>query len=278
MTYGWALLIIAVVLATIFQLGLFGTDFTPKANPGSCSVYRPYGPGTSKGIAISGACISQPPKFATSFNGVGNVLMQGIQIQNNITVALWIYMPSTTTVSDIVGEGGVSTGNWYMGVYDGLLHKPEFAVWASGAHKASCVTNVYTANKWYFLTLTYNSVSTVGYVNGAQVCSGAVGSPPQPLSEFTANSITVGTSIEDGNFIGTVANLQIYNTSLSATEVQGLYMEGIGGNPFLVQNLTGWWPLNANYQDYSGNKNNGQIQAGSGITFTSSWQNGYVQP
>ena len=58
-------------------------------------------------------------------------------------------------------------------------------------------------------------------------------------------------------FSGSIANVQIYNTSLSANEVQALYLEGIGGAPIDLQNLVGWWPLNGNANDYSGNGNNG---------------------
>ncbi|MGC8662613.1 MAG: hypothetical protein ACP5RT_02395, partial [Candidatus Micrarchaeia archaeon] len=39
MTYGWAILIIAVVLGALFQLGVFNANnFAPKALPGSCQV------------------------------------------------------------------------------------------------------------------------------------------------------------------------------------------------------------------------------------------------
>ena len=47
MTYGWAILIIAVVLGALFGLGFFNSaNLAPKVAPGSCQVYRPNGPGT----------------------------------------------------------------------------------------------------------------------------------------------------------------------------------------------------------------------------------------
>ena len=49
MTYGWAILIIAVALGALFELGVFNSaTFASKAQPGACQVYRPNGPG-SKG-------------------------------------------------------------------------------------------------------------------------------------------------------------------------------------------------------------------------------------
>ncbi len=40
MTYGWAILIISVVLATLFQLGVFSGVLSPRARPGQCQVVR----------------------------------------------------------------------------------------------------------------------------------------------------------------------------------------------------------------------------------------------
>ncbi|MEM0201836.1 MAG: hypothetical protein QXR73_01515, partial [Candidatus Micrarchaeaceae archaeon] len=52
MTYGWAILIIAVVLAALFELGVFNPlTFAPKASPGSCQVVRPEGAGTTNFIS-----------------------------------------------------------------------------------------------------------------------------------------------------------------------------------------------------------------------------------
>jgi hypothetical protein len=65
-----------------------------------------------------------------------------------------------------------------------------------------------------------------------------------------------------------IANLQIYNTSLDAGEVQILYAEGIGGVPVTPRYLTGWWPLNGDSADYSGNNNNG---ADTMLTYTAQY-------
>ena len=68
----------------------------------------------------------------------------------------------------------------------------------------------------------------------------------------------------------------MYNVSLSAEEIRALYLEGIGGAPIDLQNLVGWWPLNGNANDYSGNMNNGQIDGN--VAFNSSWASGYTAP
>jgi hypothetical protein len=65
-----------------------------------------------------------------------------------------------------------------------------------------------------------------------------------------------------------ISNLQIYNTTLDASSIATLYQEGIGGAPVNPQYLIGWWPLNGDTKDYSGNNNNGAQIA---ITFVSQY-------
>ncbi|MEM3215754.1 MAG: hypothetical protein QXS17_02470, partial [Candidatus Micrarchaeaceae archaeon] len=70
MTYGWAILIIAVVLGALFELGVFSSNtFAPKASPGACQVFRPNGPGTTSFINLEGVCNGELPEYVASFNG-----------------------------------------------------------------------------------------------------------------------------------------------------------------------------------------------------------------
>lgn len=60
-----------------------------------------------------------------------------------------------------------------------------------------------------------------------------------------------------GNFYkGSIANLQLYNTTLTNTQVVRLYQEGITGVPISNSGLMGWYQLNGNANDYSGGGNN----------------------
>ena len=63
MTYGWAILVIAVVLGVLYSLGVFNpSNFAPKAQPGSCQVFRPNGPGTSYDLNLEGTCNGELPQ------------------------------------------------------------------------------------------------------------------------------------------------------------------------------------------------------------------------
>jgi hypothetical protein len=79
----------------------------------------------------------------------------------------------------------------------------------------------------------------------------------------------------DASLNGYLSNIQIYNTTLSVSEVQALYAEGIGGAPIVLQNLIGWWPLNGDTNDYSGNGNNG---VPTNIIMNGTWTSRYTGP
>ena len=46
-------------------------------------------------------------------------------------------------------------------------------------------------------------------------------------------------------------------TALSSYQVSQLYQRGISGLPLAGANVIGWWPLNGNANDHSGNGDNG---------------------
>ncbi|MCL5016760.1 MAG: LamG domain-containing protein [Candidatus Parvarchaeota archaeon] len=60
-----------------------------------------------------------------------------------------------------------------------------------------------------------------------------------------------------GAFNGSIADVQVYSTALSSQQISYLYSEGLGGAPLSDAGLVGWWPLDGNANDYSGNNNNG---------------------
>jgi hypothetical protein len=73
-----------------------------------------------------------------------------------------------------------------------------------------------------------------------------------------------------------MANVQLYGTALSSNDIKALYQEGIGGAPIKIQSLVGWWPLNGNANDYSGNSYDGTPSGA--VTYTSNWYSGYSAP
>jgi hypothetical protein len=79
---------------------------------------------------------------------------------------------------------------------------------------------------------------------------------------FVINTLNIGGAIGDqsggvGDFNGSISNVQVYSTILPTNQIDNLNLEGLGGAPIPNARLIGWWPLDGNANDYSGNNNNG---------------------
>jgi len=128
-------------------------------------------------------------------------------------------------------------------------------------HEVYLTSSIQPASTWIYVSATVDGSGTFsGYINGVNSRTysglGAIG--------LDTNTLLMTT----GDYNGTMANVQFYNASLSANEIQALYLKGIGGAPIDLQHIVGWWPLNGNANDYSGNDNNG---VPSSVFFTTSW-------
>jgi len=279
MTYGWAILIIAVVLGALFQLGVFNPmTFAPKAPPGACQVFRPNGPYTTSFINLEGICSGEMPQYVTQFNGqnayvtLPNIAGDVVGL-SGLTVSVWV-MPASafTTRTEFVTD---CSNEFFLAADGEGRQEGDWCVNTGGNWGCyAATTQALSPNTWWLLTGTYNN--SVGhlyiYLDGQQ--QGNLG-----LSGTITNgggSVTLGQPQCDSQyFSGNMADVQIYNTALSANEIQALYLEGIGGAPIDLQHLVGWWPLNGNANDYSGNGNNG---VPSNVIFVSNWYNGYTPP
>ena len=269
MTYGWAILIIAVVLSVLFQLGVFSSgNFQPHAQAGSCQVSR-----TVAGISLEGQCNGMLPQFVgTTTNTLGYMIANTVSSQPSTssgTLTFWLNAanPGTTdpTVFDLYLSNGFSINGYIPGFYN---FPQDLTVYVFNSINQNIGQNEATIgnNAWVQVSVTFSGTTALIYVNGAN-----------PITVSTTQSIGsfYFTRLIAGWFNGQMSNVELYNTSLSSSEVQALYLEGIGGAPIRPQNLVGWWPLNGNLNDYSGNNNNGATY---GLTYTSSWESGYTAP
>ncbi|MEM3985117.1 MAG: LamG-like jellyroll fold domain-containing protein [Candidatus Micrarchaeaceae archaeon] len=284
MTYGWAILIIAVVLAALFELGVFNPmTFAPKAAPGSCQVVRPEGAGTTNFISLEGECNGELPQYVAQFNGqssyinLGNSKLLSPEAGSNgkMTICGWVKVLSLNNYHGFLIKGASSPSNgngWEYTIGQGTSE--NYIVWTNtGSNIAAYDASLPTANTWWFMCFAYNYASSNSFVFMNGDIYQATFSSGTPATEGTGDLI-LGAG-ENGFSNVELANIQIYNTAISANDIQALYQEGIGGAPINIQNLVGWWPLNGNTNDYSGNGNNG---VPSGVTYTSNWYSGYSAP
>ena len=285
MTYGWAILIIAVVLGALFSLGVFnGANFAPKAPPGACQVFRPNGPGSTSFINLEGVCSGELPQYVAQFNGQTSYI-QTLQSINLPTDSSWVFWMNPASFNPSWGNKGLfGSEGWGATTITAVLFSSDNVSFqignSSGAAFAAVDPSAVLINTWvqYILTINQASHEIYLYRNGVRIAStsylGSIGfnAPVKVTNNWNTYYNNQWSAVL---FNGSIANLQLYNTSLSGPEVNALYLEGISGAPIDLQNLVGWWPLNGNANDYSGNMNNG---VPSNVVFTSSWESGYTTP
>lgn len=271
-TYGWAVLIIAVVLAVLFQLGFFSSaSIGPKLPPGGCTVQRSANP-MAEIISLEGVCSGLDPEYVASFGpSVSYQVIVGKEFfqDQSFTILGWMYWPANVVGSnydedigyawsgdnDIVDEGfgifvrsnptyGVTnpycedgTPCWYLNFYSDDLE---------------CESGPLPGH-WYQFGASWNAVTmqqTI-WVDGQAACNRT------STGDLMTNSVLYIGSAQNtwntGAFMnGWLSNVQLYNVSLPQNDVSQLYAEGIGGPPLVLQNLVLWLPLNGNPTDYSG--------------------------
>ena len=165
------------------------------------------------------------------------------------TLTAWISMASDGQNIGAVGYGGTSAS---LQIFDiGVYPSDTVFFWGSGD---DCQSNlVVQTNTWTFIAVTYlagaNTVTL--YDNGSSQTCNLSGGVPLNTPAGTQFSIGVGLSTNSYPFPGKIANIQVYNKSLSSQQVYQLYQEGIGGAPLPASGLVGWWPLNGNANGYA---------------------------
>ncbi len=272
MTYGWAILIVAIVLVAIFELGFFNSaNFMPRAEAGACSIFRGV-----QGISLEGQCNNELPQFVGQFSGTGSSIMVASARNLNasyITISAWINPSSYNCASDhcII----LNKENQYeIAITDGTgsfnaAMDPSWAWYGP--------STPLPIGQWSFVAITWDGVTQEYYVNGYPVYSINAGSGPIAPQNYCLQIGARGGCGSSGSlFPGDIADVQVYNTTLSANQIYSLYVQGIGSPPVSAAYSVGWWPLNGNAQDYSGNENSGT--ASSGVSYTSSWTYGYSLP
>ena len=203
----------------------------------------------------------------SSYVDVGNVG----GYPSGFTVSFWMRPQSFSGAEMSVIEKRGAAAGWAIGIpSSNALIWRTFAVGPSqfSFSTPSPAVKYWT---WYYVTIVQNSGTAVIYENGALLINSSITNPGVDTTTLRFGNPNGGAIW----FNGSIANVQIYNTTLDANTIKALYLGGIGGLPVNLQSLVGWWPLNGNANDYSGNLNNGQPTA---VTYTSQWSNGYTVP
>ncbi|MDE1860558.1 MAG: hypothetical protein KGH72_02455 [Candidatus Micrarchaeota archaeon] len=293
-TYFWAIAAIALVVVVLIGTGIFNRNaLEARVPPGGCDISRPYGPGTVQGMNLVGACQGELPQFVLTSRGPGdyvNVVRSGspqslLNITNTLTVTVWVFITGTP-FHDIVDK------EYQYGMKIDINNKPHAC--SPSNNKGFCLewdTNCSWIGEgapipnakyghWMFLAASVDGKNKYWYANGSLIGTQSTGCYMKSLhSTVTIAAITPGWSGygEAEWFNGSIANVQIYNRTLTANDIHALYLEGIGGAPIDLKHIAGWWPLNGDAKDYSGNNNTGYIYNQS-FYGDKSWQTNYSVP
>ena len=279
MSYGWALLIIAMVVVALFQLGFFSAGSSTTHIPaGSCQVIK-----TVQGSNLEGQCNGPPPQFVAQLSGTGYVYapLGTYYGQNNpLTASAWVYLSSTTNGPIFGVVNSPPSGGWSMP----FISAQYPIIWGDIWDNPTISYSVPSPG-WYFVALSYTpsgSGTYSIYVNGVLQASAAGQYSPSGSLDYWTTFVggckpgpnNCADTVAD-YLTGELANVQAYNTSLSVNEINALYLEGIGGAPIDPTHIVGWWPLNGNAQDYSGNSDSATSVS---VSYSSSWSSEYVAP
>ncbi len=249
-TYLWVFVLLLMVFVTFFYLGIFnGSGIKSYAKAGSCYVIRPSGPFTTSFAKLAGSCNSALPQYVAYFKQrpISNLTINmPVMNVNAFEVSYWIQFNNSVPYNV---KGAYVWGN---AMVNGVKTTWGTAFYPFPVFRAPMV----------LLSIVFNATSgNVLVYHNATLFSG-----PSTIFVPVGNDYFVGNQIFTiggvgccglGNVLNAqIADVQLYDTALTQNQLTTLYREGPGGAPVSIPNLLGWWPLNGNANDYSGNNQN----------------------
>ncbi len=183
----------------------------------------------------------------------------------------WNSLSSVQTVSMWIdpaqgqGSGQIAYDEGGSGSDTNYIQYSSDKVTAGTSNGGSCTSHATVApGTWTSVVFTFDGSNLYLYINGNVIAgcyaSGLIGSQASSMTIGAPSSATSGS----GPFNGLISNVQVYSTVLTAQQVNSLVDAGIAGHPVTSSALVGWWPLDGNTNDYSGNGYN-LAQEGEGL-------------
>ncbi len=170
---------------------------------------------------VSGATWVTSGKFggALQFNGssarVNVPNAASLQLTTGMTLEAWVD-PSTVQQlwRDVIYKGN---DNYYLEATSSNASKPDGGLIAGGTYGDAYGTAALPANTWSYLAETYDGSNLRLYVNGSLVATTAhTGSITTSTNQLQIG----GDSIYGQYFAGMIDEVRIYNTALTATQIQ----------------------------------------------------------
>lgn len=163
-----------------------------------------------------------------SFNGTNQYTNLGSKFDNAVgSISFWVKFTNTITTGYAGnqrpwGKNGLFEARWGG---SGTAQDRTFVVDINGTLNVASSLNEWLNTQWYNVAVTYNSSTntSIVYVQGSQNGTGTAGNPSGLTGEFFIGCSSG--SAATGFLNGQIANFQIYNRVLSATEILQNYNE-----------------------------------------------------
>ena len=177
--------------------------------------------GNGNNGTITNATWSTSGKFgkALQFNGTNALVTipdaASLHLTTGMTLEAWVN-PSTVNAKwrDVIYKGN---DNFYLEATSTTSSRPDAGMIAGGTYADAFGTAALKANTWSYLTETYDGSTLRLYVNGTQVAStthtGSIATSTNPLQ-------IGGDSIYGQFFAGMIDEVRLYNTALTAAQIQ----------------------------------------------------------
>ena len=156
---------------------------------------------------------------ALKFNGTSAVVTipdsASLHLSSGMTLEAWVN-PSAVNGNwrDVIYKGN---DNFYLEAMSPNASRPDAGTIAGGSYADAFGTAKLAANTWSYLTETYDGSTLRLYVNGTQVAAtahtGAISTSTNPLQ-------IGGDSIYGQFFVGMIDEVRVYNTALTAAQIQ----------------------------------------------------------
>ncbi|MCL4364754.1 LamG domain-containing protein [Candidatus Marsarchaeota archaeon] len=233
----------------------FGPSYMQRAS-GNLYAQSPSGIFTYGGYGI------QAPYFNSTLRSNSIVLSESQNSVVSYTISAWVYPTSQNGM--IIGTYGRQAHSLELGIGSSqpslvLPGRFFFGDVNSGTAVGVNTLGQFQLHRWYFVVGTFNSIpgNPVApsqfrlYVNGANasVSQFSSGSDTSPLTS------TAGMQIGGYGYNGMIADVQAYDSALTPAQIYRLYLNGMDSLPVTGSELAGWYPLDGNANDMSGNGN-----------------------
>ena len=194
------------------------------------------------------------PSHVAGFDGQDS----GITVQDTaamqsypLTITAWVNFNSNP--SNGMEFAVIKPGEIYLGACTANLN---ICYYDPSTGQVTLLNSNVQPGQWNQIAEVVESGQISVFLNGQQIASGLSYTP-----SGTSGNLDIGYGPVGSNtlfFNGSVANIQLYSQNVYNS---AFYQGGLTAVPYVPdsQYLVGWWPLDGNANDYSGNGNNGTI-------------------